>query len=68
MKALYKSIAFKQISLSEIFELNFEDVFIKQNGFLIFLIIFSTHEHHQWDLGKPFMKNTNSISIFPTKK
>jgi hypothetical protein len=68
MKSLFKQIAFKQISLSEIFELNFEDVFIKQNGYLIFLIIFSTHEHLRWDLGKPFMKKYQFDFDFPNKK
>ena len=68
MKSLFKQIAFKQISLSEIFELNFEDVFIKQNGYLIFLIIFSTHEHLRWDLGKPFIKKYQFDFDFPNKK
>jgi hypothetical protein len=68
MKSLYKQIKFKQTSLSEIFELNFDDVFIKQNGYLIFLIIFSTHEHKQWDLGKPFMKKYQFDFDFPNKK
>ena len=68
MKFLYKQIKFKQTSLSEIFELNFDDVFIKQNGYLIFLIIFSTHEHKQWDLGKPFMKKYQFDFDFPNKK
>ena len=56
MKSLYKKIIFKHSTLSENFELDFNDVFIKQNKYLIFLIIFSTHEHLYWDLGKPFMK------------
>jgi len=57
MKSLFKTIIFKQAtSLSENFELNFNDVFIKQNKYLIFMILFSTHEHFYWDLGKPFMK------------
>ncbi len=68
MKSLYKPVLFKQTSLSEIFELNFEDVFIKQNGYLIFLIIFSTHEHLRWDLGKPFMKKYQFDFDFPNKK
>ena len=57
MKSLFKKIIFKQASsLSENFELNFNDVFIKQNNYLIFKIIFSKHLHSYWDLGKPFMK------------
>ena len=56
IKSLYKTIIFKHTALSENFELDFNDVFIKQNGYLIFLIIFSTHEHFYWDLGQPFMK------------
>ena len=57
MKSLFKTIIFKQASsLSENFELNFNDVFIKQNNYLIFKIIFSKHLHSYWDLGKPFMK------------
>ena len=56
MKSLYNKIIFKHTALSENFELDFNDVFIKQNKYLIFLIIFSTHEHFYWSLGKPFMK------------
>ena len=57
MKSLFKTIIFKQASsLSENFELNFNDVFIKQNNYLIFKIIFSTHYHFYWDLGKPLLQ------------
>ena len=68
MKSLYKPVLFKQASLSEIFELNFNDVFIKHNGYLIFKIIFSIHEHKDWDLGTPFMKKYQFDFDFPNKK
>ena len=68
MKSLYKPVLFKQTSLSEIFELNFNDVFIKHNGYLIFKIIFSIHEHKDWDLGTPFMKKYQFDFDFPNKK
>ena len=56
IRGVFKNIIFKQITLSEKFELTFDDLFLKQNGYLIFLVIFSTHEHFNWDLGTPFLK------------
>jgi hypothetical protein len=56
IKTNFKTIVFKSIKFSTNFELNFDDLFIKQNGYLIFLVIFSTHQHFFWDLGIPFLK------------
>lgn len=56
IKNIFKDIVFKQVSLSEEFVLTFDDLFIKQNGYLIFLVIFSTHQHNFWDLGTPFLR------------
>ena len=56
IKKLFKKIVFKQIDLYENFELTFYDLFMKKNGYLIFLVIFSTHMHKNWDLGTPFLK------------
>ena len=68
VKKLFKAINFKHTSFSENFVLNFEDVFIRQNGYLIFLVIFSTHEHFYWDLGKPFTKKYQLEFDFDNKK
>ena len=68
-KSSFEKIIFKQTSiLKEYFELNFNDLFIKQNGYLIFLVIFSTHEHKYWDLGKIFMKKYQFEFDFDKKK
>ena len=68
-KSSFEKIIFKQTSiLKEYFELNFNDLFIKQNGYLIFLVIFSTHEHKYWDLGKIFMKKYQFEFDFEKKK
>ena len=56
MKSSFKTIIFKQLDFREDFELTFNDLFIKQNGYLIFMVLFSTHQHLNWDLGRPFMK------------
>ena len=52
----FKNIIFKHLTFSENFVLTFDDLFIRQNGYLIFLVIFSTHQHFYWDLGTPFLK------------
>ena len=56
IKKEFKKIIFKQINLYENFELTFEDLFLKKNGYLIFLVIFSTHQHFYWSFGTPFLK------------
>ena len=56
IKKVFKNIIFKQINLYENFELTFDDLFLKKNGYLIFLVIFSTHQHYYWSLGTPFLK------------
>jgi hypothetical protein len=68
IKSVFKKIIFKQTSLSEYFELTFEDLFIKQNGYLIFMVIFSTHEHKNWDFGTIFMKKYQFDFDFQNKK
>ena len=56
IKTEFKNIIFKQINLYENFELTFDDLFLKKNGYLIFLTIFSTHQHFYWSFGTPFLK------------
>ena len=56
IKNVFKNIVFKHLTFSENFILTFDDLFIRQNGYLIFLVIFSTHQHFYWDLGTPFLK------------
>ena len=56
IKSKFKKIVFKQTNLYEYFELTFDDLFMKKNGYLIFLVIFSTHMHNNWDFGTPFLK------------
>ena len=68
IRSVFKKIIFKQASLSELFELTFDDLFLKQNGYLIFLVIFSTHEHRNWDLGTIFLKKYQFDFDFDKKK
>ena len=63
----FKTIKFKHITLSENFELTFNDLFLKKNGYLIFLVIFSTHLHDYWDLGTPFLKKYQFDYYFDLK-
>ena len=56
IKKEFKNIIFKQINLYENFELTFDDLFLKKNGYLIFMVIFSTHQHFYWSFGTPFLK------------
>ena len=56
IRGIFKNIIFRQVILSVNFELTFDDLFLRQNGYLIFLVIFSSHQHFNWDLGTPFLK------------
>ena len=40
---------------------------MKKNGYLIFLVIFSTHIHDYWDLGTPFLKKYQFDFYFDLK-
>ena len=68
IKSVFKKIIFKSVALSALFELTFEDLFIKQNGYLIFMVIFSTHEHKNWDFGTIFMKKYQFDFDFQNKR
>ena len=68
IKASFKKIIFKQVSLSKKFELTFDDLFLRLNGYLIFLVIFSTHQHKNWDFGTPFLKKYQFDFDFQNKK
>ena len=68
IRSVFKKIIFKQATLLEQFELTFDDLFLKQNGYLIFLVIFSTHEHKNWDLGTIFLKKYQFDFDFYKKK
>ena len=68
MQSSFKTIIFKQTNFLENFELTFNDLFTIQNRYLIFLVIFSTHQHYHWDLGKPFIKKYQFEFDFENKK
>ena len=68
IKSVFKNIIFKQVTFSEKFELTFEDLFLRQNGYLIFLVIFSTHQHYYWSFGTPFLKKYQFDFDFENKK
>ena len=56
LKESFNALIFKSAFLNENFELNFSDLFVKHNNYLIFLVVFSESEHQYWELGTPFTK------------
>ena len=68
IKNIFKTIVFKQVTFSENFELTFDDLFLRENGYLIFLVIFSTHQHFYWSFGIPFLKKYQFDYDFGNKK
>ena len=68
IKSVFKNIIFKKVTFSEKFELTFDDLFLRQNGYLIFLVIFSTHQHFYWSFGTPFLKKYQFDFDFDKKK
>ena len=50
----FKSIYFKNIPLNSIFELNHKDLFIRENNYIYFLIIFQKESF--WTFGEPFLR------------
>jgi len=55
MKKNFKQIIFKKVDFNEYFSLNFDDLFLRKNGYLIFLIIFKDSSYF-WYLGSPFLR------------
>ena len=68
LKNTFNTIFFKSTTLNENFELNFNDLFIKHNDYILFLIAFSEHQHHNWDLGTPFTKKYQFAFDFANKQ
>ena len=68
LKNSFNTIYFRSSSLNEDFELNFNDLFIQHNDYIIFLIAFSNHQHFYWDLGTPFTKKYQFAFDFDAKK
>lgn len=68
IKNIFNKIVFKHATFSENFELTFDDLFLRQNGYLIFLVIFSTHQHFYWSFGTPFLKKYQFDFDFDKKK
>ena len=58
IKKSFKPLVFKKVDLSENFVLNFNDLFLKINGYLTFLVVFqnSLYSNTKWILGTPFLR------------
>ena len=54
-------ISFYHTELDFVFELSYEDIFIKSNDKIYFLIINEINKNQRWILGKPFFKKYNII-------
>ena len=67
MKKNFKPIIFKKVDFNEYFSLNFDDLFLRKNGYLIFLIIFKD-SFYFWYLGTPFLKKYQFAYDFGNKQ
>ena len=70
IKKSFKPLVFKKVYLSENFILSFNDLFVKINGYLIFLIIFKndTYSNYEWNLGAPFLRKYQFVYDFENKQ
>ena len=64
IKKSFKSLVFKKVEFSENFILSFNDLFLKKNGYLIFLVIFHNFENNYWNLGNIFMRKYQFVFDF----
>ena len=56
LKNSFSTIYFKSTDLNNSFELNFNDLFIEHNNYILFLVAFTDKKYQYWDLGTPFTK------------
>ena len=68
LKKNFNTIYFKSSNLNDVFELNFDDLFIKHNNYIIFLVAFTENQHHYWDLGTIFIKKYQFAFDFGNKQ
>jgi len=70
IKKSFKPLVFKKVDLSENFILTFNDLFVRINGYLIFLIIFKndTYSNYEWNLGAPFLRKYQFVYDFENKQ
>ena len=69
IKNSFKPLVFKNVELLENFILNFNDLFLKINGYLTFLVIFKNdlYSNSQWILGTPFLRKYQFVYDFGNK-
>ena len=68
IKESFKPLVFKKVLLNENFILSFNDLFIKKNGYLIFLVIFPDNYNIKWELGTPFLSKYQFVYDFDNKQ
>ena len=70
IKKSFKPLVFKKVDLSENFILSFNDLFVKINEYLIFLIIFKneTYSNYEWNFGAPFLRKYQFVYDFENKQ
>ena len=68
IKSSFKALVFKQVDLNENFILNFNDLFIKKDNYLIFLVVFHRYNYYNWDLGVPFLRKYQFVFDFENKQ
>ena len=68
IKKDFKSLIFKHVDLNENFILSFNDLFIKNDNYLIFLVIFHIYNYYYWDLGTPFLRKYQFVFDFDNKQ
>ena len=68
IKTSFKPLVFKKVELSEFFILTFNDLFIRTNGYLIFLVVFTNNYKLEWDLGAPFLRKYQFVYDYGNKQ
>ena len=68
LKNNFSTIYFKSTGLNNTFELNFNDLFVKHNDYIFFLVAFSNQKQKYWELGIPFTKKYQFAFDFESKQ
>ena len=55
------------MDFSEYFILTFNDLFVRKNGYLFFLVIFTNNINLEWNLGTPFLRKYQFVYDYGNK-
>ena len=67
IKKSFMPLVFKKVDLNKYFILSFNDLFLRKNEYLIFLVVFPQDYNFDWELGTPFLRKYQFVYDFENK-